>query len=163
MVVSTLSHLNKAKTHPWIQLQSNAFLGLAEKRLTEVVYERGCLNENFGFPKCQRFANHCFQSVLILSPDPWLHKQSCVRFLFAHFSISIFEYPSDTQKIHGRKTKQDVEVNLTRTSIDNKNWAFLKDLLGIKYYNMREATEREVIVQLECLQIRKALGLVFDV
>ena len=45
------------------------------------------------------------------------HPARAFDFPFAHFNI--FEYPGDTRKIHGRKIKQEVEVNLTRKSIDN--------------------------------------------
>ena len=91
-------------------------------------------------------------------------------FQFSHFSI--FEYPGNARKIHGRKMKQKVEVNLTRKSVDNKELgvpeggfdrfggnqviavicttnigAFSR--LQIINMSMREAAEREVIMQLE--------------
>ena len=91
-------------------------------------------------------------------------------FWFTHFSI--FEYPGNTRKIHGRKIKQKVEVKLTRKSIDYKELGVLEErfdrfggnqvlavicttkygifsCLQIMRMSMREAAEREVIVQFE--------------
>jgi hypothetical protein len=86
------------------------------------------LNENDGFPSV--VGKPLFPARVDIIPRPVNH---AFDFLFTHFSI--FEYPGDTQKIHGRKTKQDVEVNLTVLTI--KNWAFLTDLLGIKSSHCR--------------------------
>ena len=90
--------------------------------------------------------------------------------LFAHFSI--FKYPGNTRKIHGRKIKQKVEVNLTRKSVDNKKLGVREEglnrfggnqvvavicttkyrafsCLQIMSMSVRETAQREMIVQLE--------------
>src|SRR5271163_3679697 len=48
---------------------------------------------------------------------------------FAHFSF--FEYPSNTRKVHGRKTKQKVEVHLSRKSIDYKEFGIGEEGLDV--------------------------------
>ena len=76
------------------------------------------LCENVGFPSA---SGHTAVPRLCRYHS-WTTSQSTnhpVYIRFAHFSI--FEYPSNTRKIHGRKIKQKVEVELSRKSTDNKD------------------------------------------
>ena len=124
------------------------------------------MSENVGFPSTSSWQT-------TVSTVRRHHPRTCasnhaLNIRSAHFSI--FEYPGNTRKIHRRKIKQKVKVNLTRKSIEKKELGVLEegfDRFGrnqvvavictteyrtfscLQIMSMREAAERKVIVQLE--------------
>ena len=128
------------------------------------------MSENVGFPSASGWQNAVSSARRYHPRTRASTSNHAFDLLFAHFSI--FEYPGNTRKIHGRKIKQEVEVNLTRKSVDNKKLGILEEssdgfggdqvvavmcttiygafsCLQIMNVSMREAAERELIVQLE--------------